>query len=556
MRRRLAFTAAAAALLLVAAGCGDPARNADSPESATFRLAAGASGPFGQNYNPLIVSGVSTSGYSADAIFEPLLQENFGDGTTTPWLVTAYTFSDDGLKLTLTTREGVKWSDGQDFSAEDVAYTFTLLRDNPALNATGLPIKSATATDAHTVVLEFTKPSAQIMWWRTMPVPEHLWKSVPDPVKYTNQNPVGTGPYKMESFTPQVVTLTKNENYWQQGKPVLPKIQYLSFDSTSSMVAALQTGAVNWIGATGTDGGPIKKAAPDKIDYWSTKLNPGVVILVPNLTNPVLAELPVRQAMDKALDRNLLSSVGTGGLNEPVASPTALDLGTRGKLIAPEYADLRYGAGDPAAASAVLDKAGYTKGSDGVYSDQQGRRLSFQMTVPSAYPQADMVKLSKIVVEELGAAGIEVKVNSLQQNAWKESVELGQFQLTMRSNGGTPAVWDFYNRIFNQDGVKAKAGKKTQLNYEKYDNPKAGELMTQYSAATPGSPAEAKALQGIQQLMVQDLPVLPLLFTSGVGLWRTDVVGFPTADNPYAVPVPGSINAELVLLELKPKSAT
>ena len=80
--------------------------------------------------------------------------------------------------------------------------------------------------------------------------------------------------------------------------------------------------------------------------------------------------------------------------------------------------------------------------------------------------------------------------------------------------------------------------------------------MTQYSAATPGSPAEAKALQGIQQLMVQDLPVLPLLFTSGVGLWRTDVVGFPTADNPYAVPVPGSINAELVLLELKPKSAT
>lgn len=545
---RLAGAIAALSLILTS-GC-TAASQGSGHSGKALNVAAAASGPFVRSYNPLIVSTASVSGYSAYGIFEPLLQEDFGKGTARPWLVTKFEWTDGGKSLVLHLRDDVKWSDGEPMTARDVAFTFETIRNNPGVNLAGFPLAGADTPDDTTAVIHFTKPSYQLMWWRTAVVPEHLWKDVKDPVTYANPKPVGTGPFALDTFTPQVVTLKPNSHYWGKA-PGIETVRYVSFDSTNSMVAAMQTGSVDWIGATGVDADAIGERS-EGLGWWSTKLTPGVVVLVPNQKVKPLDDVAVRRAMDAALDRQAISEVGTGGQNQPVASPTGLDLATRGKLLAPAYKDLRYGDADPDKAKQILTEAGYRLGNGDVFVGPDGKRLSFELMIPSDNTFGDFVRASKVMTEQLKAAGIELKVRTAQQTAWKEDVERGNFQLTMRSNGGTPSVFDFYNRIFDQ---RSLADSPTQLNYEKYLNPEVQDYLDLYSRSPSGSTGEKEALQGLQELMVDEVPVLPIMFTAGLGLWRSDrFAGFPSADDPYAVPVPGSVNAELVLLGVRPTS--
>lgn len=553
LRARVTMAAAMVGCVLATAACTGTTSSATSTAGATLKVTAGASGPFTDNFNALIASSSSASGFAAYAIFEPLLQEDFGSGKTRPWLVSSYTWGPDGKTLTLKTKEGVKWSDGETFTAKDVAFTFNLMNANPAFNAVSLPLTGAEATDNTTAVIHFSKPAYQVMWWRTETVPEHIWKDVQDPVKYANPKPVGTGPYMLKSFTPQAITLQKNPYYWQAGGN-FSTVQYLAADSSSSMIANLQSGGVDWIGTAGIDGATVKKLAPNTIDYWNTTINPSVALLLPNFAHAPLDQLPVRKAIDIALDRDEISKIGTAGLNAAVESPTGMDVKTRGDMIAASYSDQKYGKADPDAAKKTLTAAGYQLGPDNVFVSPNGQRLEFKLTVPTTYPQADLFGMTRVMVPELAAAGIKVTVKSEQQQAYLKDVEMGNYELTMRTNGGTPSVYDFYNRIINQQPINAPAGTGTQLNYERYPNSNAPALLSAYAAAAPGSKQEQSAIGAIQKVMVEDLPGLPLVFSGGAGMWRTDrATGWPSASDPYAAPVPGSVNAELVLLKLSPK---
>ncbi|MBT8159715.1 MULTISPECIES: ABC transporter substrate-binding protein [Arthrobacter] len=553
LRAKVTVAAAMVGCVLATAACTGTTSSASNTAGGTLKVTAGASGPFTDNFNALIASSSSATGFAAYAIFEPLLQEDFGSGKTQPWLVTSYTWGPDGKTLTLKIKDGVKWSDGTAFTAKDVAFTFNLMKANPAFNAVSLPLTGAEATDDTTAVVHFSKPAYQVMWWRTETVPEHIWKDVQDPVKYANPNPVGTGPYMLKTFTPQAITLQKNPNYWQAGGN-FPTVQYLAADSSSSMIANLQSGGVDWIGTAGIDGATVKKLAPNAIDYWNTTINPSVALLLPNFNHAPLDQLPVRKAMDMALDRDEISKIGTAGLNAPVESPTGMDVKTRSDLIASAFSGQKYGKADPEQAKKILTAAGYQLGSDNVFVSPTGQRLDFKLTVPTTYPQADLFGMTRVMVPELAAAGIKVTVKSEQQQAYVKDVEMGNYELTMRTNGGTPSVYDFYNRIINQQPIKASAATGTQLNYERYPNPDAPALLGAYAAAAPGSKQEQTAVGAIQNVMVNDLPGLPLVFSGGAGMWRTDrATGWPSASDPYAAPVPGSVNAELVLLKVSPK---
>ncbi|GAP60697.1 heme-binding protein A [Arthrobacter sp. Hiyo1] len=553
LRARVTMAAAMVGCVLATAACTGTTSSATNTAGGTLKVTAGASGPFTDNFNALIASSSSASGFAAYAIFEPLLQEDFGSGKTRPWLVSSYTWGPDGKTLTLKTKEGVKWSDGETFTAKDVAFTFNLMKANPAFNAVSLPLTGAEATDNTAAVIHFSKPAYQVMWWRTETVPEHIWKDVQDPVKYANPNPVGTGPYMLKSFTPQAITLQKNPYYWQAGGN-FSTVQYLAADSSSSMIANLQSGGVDWIGTAGIDGATVKKLAPNTIDYWNTTINPSVALLLPNFAHAPLDQLPVRKAIDIALDRDEISKIGTAGLNAAVESPTGMDVKTRGDMIAASYSDQKYGKADPDTAKKILTAAGYQLGPDNVFVSPNGQRLDFKLTVPTTYPQADLFGMTRVMVPELAAAGIKVTVKSEQQQAYVKDVEMGNYELTMRTNGGTPSVYDFYNRIINQQPISAPAGTGTQLNYERYPNSNAPALLSAYAAAAPGSKQEQSAIGAIQKVMVEDLPGLPLVFSGGAGMWRTDrATGWPSASDPYAAPVPGSVNAELVLLKLSPR---
>src|SRR5699024_7082871 len=107
------------------------------------------------------------------------------------------------------------WSDGEDLTAEDVAFTFNLFVDEPATNLAALDVVEAKATDDLTVEIEFSEPmfAFEHAVGNTLVVPEHIWADVEDPMEFTNEEPVGTGPFLIDDFSQQLYTMTKNEDY-------------------------------------------------------------------------------------------------------------------------------------------------------------------------------------------------------------------------------------------------------------------------------------------------------------------------------------------------------
>jgi peptide/nickel transport system substrate-binding protein len=533
---------------LVVSGCS---ARAGSGGSNTLAVAATASGPFTRQFNPLLVANVSDSGFADSVLFEPLMMDDFANNVNRPWLVTSFSWGDGGRALTLNLRGGVKWSDGKPLTAEDVAFTFGLLRRHKALNAQALPLAGASAPTSTQAVITFTKPAYQALWWRTTPVPKHQWATVADPVTFANPNPVSDGPFMVKTFTSQTITMARNPFYWQPGEPKVDTLQYISYDSDSSMIAGLESGQVDWISASATDPKTIAQHSPVKIDYWVTKPNSAMVYLLPNGDTYPTNQTPVRVAISQALGRQAISTEGLGGQNQPAVSPTGLDVQARASQIAPQYVNLRYGGADPAAAKQTLRAAGYQPGPDGVFRTPNGTPLKLTLTVPTTSPYGDWVRAGQVMVGQLRAAGIAVTLQTESEPAWNSDVDLGHYQLALRSIGGTTDTFDTFDRLFNQTGTDP--GKPALRNWERYHNPAAAPLLRAYADAVPGSAAEARARDALEQLMVTDVPAVPLFFTAGVGMWNTSAfTGWPGAGNPYAVPVGNSPNAELVVARVAP----
>ncbi|WP_235835634.1 MULTISPECIES: ABC transporter substrate-binding protein [Arthrobacter] len=548
-RTRLVLALVASASMLLAA-CSSPAKTAGADEL-TVRVAAGATGPFTSQFNPLLNASKDASGNSSYVIFEPLMVDDVANSQSKPWLATSGDWSNGGKTLTIKLRNDVMWSDGQPMTGEDVAFTFRLMGKYPALNFYGLPVASATSPDPATTVVTFTKPAFQYLWSNTTPVPEHLWKDVADPVKYTNPQPVGTGPFALKSFSPQAITLERNSHYWGE-QPKVNTAQYLAFDSESSMLAALQAGQVDWITTGTADPAAIAKQAPSKIGYWSTNPSPAMIFLYPNDAQAPTNDAHLRLAISEAIDRAKVSKLAFGDKNAPAESPTGLDPKSRAKSIAPEYKDLTFSSAGAEAAKQTLISAGYTAGTSGTFTAPDGKPLQLTLTVPTTNPYGDWVRAGQAIAADLAAAGIPTTLKTEAQPAWHTDTSNGNYQLTLRALGGILPVYDLYSRIFSQNEL-TPLGKSANVNYQRYTNPQAGKLLADFADSAPNSAGETTALAGLEKLMVSQAPIIPLFHISGVGMWRTDrFTGWPSQTDQYAVPTGNHNNAEEVLTAIRP----
>lgn len=206
-----------------------------------------------RNFNP----------FSGDArmqattiIYEPMMIYDKATSQLVPWLATAYAWNSDNTLLTFTLRQGVKWSDGQPFTSKDVTFTFDLLNKYPALlNNLGSiltdDIDSWSAPDDFTVQFKFKvvyTPALHLLANQLI-VPEHIWKDVADPTTYTNDTPVGTGPFtEVTKFQDQTYTLEKNPYYWQPGKPAFQGMIFPAYPGNDQANMALVQGDLDWAG--------------------------------------------------------------------------------------------------------------------------------------------------------------------------------------------------------------------------------------------------------------------------------------------------------------------
>ena len=543
--RRLVAVAAAS---LLAAGIAACSSSSSTPAASTSSPAATATGQtlvmesspetsISQDFNPYATT-AAIYGMGADGlIYEPLIQFDVAQPPTYyPWLATSYTWGDGGKSITFAIRQGVKWSNGTAFTPADVAFTFNLLKTTTALNLDGLKITGVT-TSGNDVTVSF--PTAQYANLQniagTAILPQAIWSKVGNPTTYTDANPVGTGPFVLSTFTPQGFTLKKNPDYWQASKIAVPKVYFPVYTSNTGALSALYSNQIDWTGnfIPGLQQ-QFVNTSPSTHHYWEAA--GATNALWPNLNTWPTNQLPVRQAISAAINRTLIASEGEAGLENPVLSSTGLTLPTFQAWGGPVASMTNSATADATSAASILQKAGYTKGSNG-YFQKGGKTVSLTIIDPAAY--TDYAADDSLIAQELKAAGIDATFNGIAVTAWDSDVADGDFQLTTHwaSGGLTP-----YNMYDNWLDSSLAVGNNATGDFERLNNPTMNADLATLAAA--GTTAEQTTdLLPIEQFVAANLPIIPTTTASDWFEYNSQhYTGWPTQSNPYESGQPSGSN--------------
>lgn len=522
---------------------------AQSPASSSLTIINGFGTLWGcvfNPYNPTWQFG------SAGLIYEPLVYMNtLQNGKTTPWLATSWAWSDANKVLTFTIRKGVKWSDGTPLTPADVVFTFDLLKKFPALDLNSIwsVLKSVTQQGDH-VVLAFKTAAVPYFYYvadQTFILPEHIWASVKNPVTYADAKPIGTGPYTLNKCVSSNVTYAANPNYWQPGLPKVKTVQYPAILSASTQNGMLANGEGQWGGQFIPNVKSFYLSKSHSNHYWYPPYSD--VDMFINLKVSPLNELPVRQAMAYAVDRQRVSAIGEYGYEPPsnqaaIVTPTFSSWLDEGLLSRYNYSY------DPARAISILKKAGYSRGPNGIF-EKGGKPLAFSIINIGAYP--DWVAAVQVIQQELAAVGIKVTPDNLTTTAYDADLYPGKYQLAYGSETGGPTPYYELRQLLDSANT-APIGKEATTNFERYSNPATDKLFNEYSATT-SSGLQHNIVDQLQKVMLSDVPVIPM--TEDVAWYQYSTAAFSgwvTPRNPYAMPAPYLVpDDEVLLLHLTPK---
>jgi len=554
---------AIAAVGLLAAGVGacssTPASSGSGSSSTASKPLVMESSPettITDDFNPFVSTAAPQGMGATGLVYEPLLQFDLAAPPKyTPWLATAYSWSNGGKSVTFTIRQGVKWNNGTALTPADVAFTYNLVMKNAAINLAGLPITGATAS-GNTVTVNFSSPEyLDLQQIAGVPIlPKAIWGSQSSPTTFTDAKPVGTGPYVLKTFTPQGFTLTKNTSYWQASMVKVPSVYFPVYTSNTSALSALYSGAIDW---TGNFIPGLQKqfvdTNPADHHFWEA---PGSTnALMPNLSQWPTNQLAVRQAISLAVNRSLLASEGEAGLENPVTNTSGITLPTFSAWAAPAASDTVSATGSATAAAAVLTQAGYKKDSSGYFA-LNGKEVTIQLISPAAY--TDYAAVGTMVAQELKAAGINASFSGISVDSWNADMADGDFQLAEHwsNNGLTP--YNLYDNWLNSalDNGKANTG-----DYEGLKNPAMDADLAKLAGDSTVAQQTAD-LAPIETFVAQNLPVIPVTTASEWFEYNSqNWVGWPTQQNPYETGQPTGTNTgagagtdEVVILHLSPRS--
>lgn len=339
-------------------------------------------------------------------IFEGLVNPN-SDGEMIPAVAEKYTLSEDGTTYTFTLREGVKFHNGQTVTAEDVVYSINRCAAVPEgqekpLVAAFSAVKSVEALDEKTVAVTIAQRDLEFISYMTAAI---------IPADYENQAtaPVGTGPFRFVSRTPQQdFVMERFEDYW--GAPAwLDKVTYKICENADALVMNLNGGSIDLCAhLTSAQASQLNQS----FQVLEGTMNLVQAIYLNNQAKPFDNQL-VRQALCYAIDRQGIMDMVADGHGTAVGSSIYPAFT---KYFLPELVD-KY-PHDMAKAKELLAQAGYPDGFD------------MTISVPNNYqPHMDT---AEVVAEQLREAGINVTIQPVEWSTWLDTIYNGrQFQATV-----------------------------------------------------------------------------------------------------------------------------
>lgn len=448
-------------------------------------------------------------------LYDTLLWKD-STGELLPWLAAGFTESEGGTVYTFELREGVLWHDGMPLTAEDVAFTFDYYKQqqlSPQVIAPPVPdISEVVALDERTVEFRLTNPVATFLQFGgagAVPiVPRHIWESVDNAAMASDPALlIGSGPFRLESYTPGegAYLYVANDDYFQ-GPPLVERIENAP---VGDELQALLAGELDQAGGSGLRPDVLAPfESDDRLAVMEAPPGSSTLSLYWNIAlGGALADPQFRKACALAIDREDMVERLFGGNGVP---------GNPG-WIPPEnpfHTDVEQYTFDPDTANAMLDEAGYTRSDPG--ADRQtpdGQPLSFTLAVIGPPPPA-----AELVVQALQAVGVGVELQPLDRPTFNERVIAGETELSLIGSGGmnSDLAPDYLRLVYNST---------TELTQhaQGYVNERVDEL-TQEQLRTLDTEERMAIVAEIQELIADDLPLLPLFYPSSFTIVDTTVL--------------------------------
>lgn len=527
-----------------------PAPTAVPEVTGTLMVACEQQATWVRNFNPFANGRILTR----NGIYEPLMIFNSTTSELIPWLATAYRWESDGLKLVLDIREGVLWSDGTPFSAEDVAFTFNLILKDSALSApSGLRqyVAAVKALDAKTVEFILKSKYTPLVYDLVTQniLPKHIWETVSEPAKYTNENPVGTGPFtEIIEFKEQVYELGRNPNYWQPGKPAFKSIRCPALPGNEQTQLALINDEIDWASISIPDVEQTFVAKSPNYGYWFPTTGSDWMLYL-NTTRKPFDNLKVRQAISMAIDREQIAAVPMFGYTKPADATGLSDGYAQWKNPEAVAAGEKYMTYDPAAANALLDEVGLVKNNAGLRT-LDGKPLKFEVIMISGW--SDTVAASEIIVQNLAELGFQAELKTGDWGFWTGKILKGDYDISMGWSSGGPTPLNFYQDQFSSTSYRP-VGETSWANWARYVSSEADTLIATFVSTTDPDVQKA-VMDSLQMAFVKELPAIPLYPGPGWYEYSTkNFTGWPTAENPYAEGMFAEPERLIILTTITPK---
>jgi len=389
-------------------------------------------------------------------------------------------------------RTGVYFQDGRPLTARDVKWTL-----DSVLNGTIVSIKAGAykniagvdAPDPATVIIHLSQPDPALLW--------NLCNGGIGIVPYGSgrdfwQHPVGSGPYRLVSQeVDKDVVLERSSNYWGS-KPPIARIRFAVVPDATTRALELEKGSADVA---------VNALSPDMVDALKRRPNlvvddgPGseIVFLVFNLRAPYIKDVRVRRAIAQAINRPLIIH----SLLRDQARPAESLLPTQHWAWTGDVQQYPY---NPAAASALLDSAGYKRGPDG---------MRFHIGLKTSTDETTRL-LSVVLQQQLAQVGIALDLRSYEFATFYSDLTRGAFQMAPSRWIGGNEQPDIFRYAYSANSFPPHGS-----NRGFYANPELDALLAD-AAATLDQTRQRADYVKVQQILARDLPTIDLWYLDTV----------------------------------------
>jgi peptide/nickel transport system substrate-binding protein len=549
---------------------------ADVPRESTLRLMfGGTDGQFTDTGlgNPYATGATHQLGNAA--LWEPLYYYSAFANEHIPWLATGYEYNDDYTELTIFIRDGVEWSDGTPFTANDVAFTLMMLKENAPLlrNSTEIDawIEEAVAVDDATVRITFFDPRPRFMFTHlsfkfdtgVYIVPQHIYQDVEDVQGFEFYDPeqgwpLCTGPYQIVAWTPSQKFIDRRDDWWgaKTGFAELPAVERILMLPSSGEERAAQLAINNEMDATlgfrATTIPQVVNGNPDIITHSGRELPYGYIDWWPtslwfNCAVPPFDSPDVRWAVSYTINRQQMLDVGLEGsgiltqLPFPAYPPLQPYFDAAASLLE-QYPTNEHNL-DTAAAR--MQAAGYEQDADGFWT-QDGERVQ---ALIHGFPIFN--DIGPILAEQLRRGGFEADYATPADSGTRMAD--GTAKIMLFGHGGS--ITDPFHTLDMYTSKHYQPVGEPAAYYSRWQNEEYDAVMEEMAATAPDPDDPAYmdlylAAMGIWLENLVDCPIMQWLHR--IPMNTTYWQGWPTEENPYINGAFWHLTFPLVLYGLEP----